>query len=56
MEHGRLQLERDAVSYMSPNYDPLLESGQMELLNCDREIVPGISVKVFPGTPRTCKR
>ena len=21
-EHGRLQLERDAISYMSPNYDP----------------------------------
>src|ERR1700761_1264293 len=25
-EHGRLQLERDAVSYMSPNYDPLVGS------------------------------
>jgi glyoxylase-like metal-dependent hydrolase (beta-lactamase superfamily II) len=48
-EHGRLQLERDAVSYMSPNYDPLLETGQMELLNGDRELLPGISVKVFPG-------
>jgi glyoxylase-like metal-dependent hydrolase (beta-lactamase superfamily II) len=48
-EHGRLQLERDAISYMSPNYDPLIESGQMELLDGDREIVPGISVKVFPG-------
>lgn len=48
-EHGRLQLERDAVSYMSPNYDPLLESGQMVLLNGDLELVPGISVKVFPG-------
>ncbi len=48
-EHGRLQLERDAISYMSPNYDPLLESGQMVLLNGDQEIVPGISVKVFPG-------
>jgi glyoxylase-like metal-dependent hydrolase (beta-lactamase superfamily II) len=48
-EHGRLQLERDAVSYMSPNYDPLVESGQMELLDGAREIVPGISVKVFPG-------
>jgi glyoxylase-like metal-dependent hydrolase (beta-lactamase superfamily II) len=48
-EHARLQLERDAVSYMSPNYDPLVESGQMELLDGDREIVPGISVKVFPG-------
>jgi glyoxylase-like metal-dependent hydrolase (beta-lactamase superfamily II) len=48
-EHGRLQLERDAVSYMSPNYDPLLESGQMVLLNGDLEIMPGISVKVCPG-------
>jgi|SRR5580698_8407626 glyoxylase-like metal-dependent hydrolase (beta-lactamase superfamily II) len=48
-EHGRLQLERDAVSYMSPNYDPLIESGQMVLLNGDAELSPGISVKVFPG-------
>ena len=48
-EHGCLQLERDAISYMSPNYDPLIESGQMELLDGDREIVPGVSVKVFPG-------
>jgi glyoxylase-like metal-dependent hydrolase (beta-lactamase superfamily II) len=48
-EHGRLQLERDAISYMSPNYDPLLENGQMVLLNGDLELLPGISVKVFPG-------
>jgi len=48
-EHGRLQLERDAISYMSPNYDPLIETGQMVLLNGDRELSPGISVKVFPG-------
>ena len=48
-EHGRLQLERDAVSYMSPNYDPLLETGQMVLLNGDLELLPGVSVKVFPG-------
>jgi glyoxylase-like metal-dependent hydrolase (beta-lactamase superfamily II) len=48
-EHGRLQLERDAISYRSPNYDPLIESGQMVLLNGDAEILPGISVKIFPG-------
>jgi glyoxylase-like metal-dependent hydrolase (beta-lactamase superfamily II) len=48
-EHGRLQLERDAISYISPNYDPLLETGQMVLLNGDLELLPGISVKVFPG-------
>ena len=48
-EHGRLQLERDAISYMSPNYDPLIESGQMVLLDGDVEIVPGVSVKIFSG-------
>lgn len=48
-EHGRLQLERDAISYISANYDPLLENGQMVLLSGDLEILPGISVKVFPG-------
>jgi len=48
-QHGRLQLERDAISYMSENYDPLIKTGQMELLQGDQEIVPGISVKVFPG-------
>jgi glyoxylase-like metal-dependent hydrolase (beta-lactamase superfamily II) len=48
-QHGRLQLERDAISYMSDNYDPLIKTGQMELLQGDAEIVPGVSVKVFPG-------
>ena len=48
-QHGRLQLERDAISYMSDNYDPLIKTGQMTLLRGDQEIVPGISVKVFPG-------
>ena len=51
--HGHLQLERDAVSYNSPNYDPLVESGQMTLLdtrpNEVTEIVPGISVECYPG-------
>jgi glyoxylase-like metal-dependent hydrolase (beta-lactamase superfamily II) len=48
-QHGRLQLERDAISYISENYDPLIKTGQMELLQGDQEIVPGISVRVFPG-------
>ena len=53
VEHGHLQLERDAVSYISANYDPLVESGQMTLLDTKpgeiEEIVPGISVECFPG-------
>jgi glyoxylase-like metal-dependent hydrolase (beta-lactamase superfamily II) len=48
--HGHLQLERDRVSYLSPNYDPLVESGQMSLITgVEAEIVPGISVECFPG-------
>jgi glyoxylase-like metal-dependent hydrolase (beta-lactamase superfamily II) len=50
VEHGHLQLDRDRVSYLSPNYDPLVESGQMTLLDgLSADIVPGISVEVFPG-------
>jgi glyoxylase-like metal-dependent hydrolase (beta-lactamase superfamily II) len=48
-QHAQEQHIRDAVSYISENYNPLLENGQMELLRGDREIVPGISVRVFPG-------
>ncbi len=47
--HARQQHERDAISYMTVNYDPLVENGQMELLNGNREIVPGVSVEIFPG-------
>jgi glyoxylase-like metal-dependent hydrolase (beta-lactamase superfamily II) len=47
--HAKRQFERDRISYISENYDPLIESGQMELLKVDREIIPGISVRVYPG-------
>ena len=33
LAHGRLQHDRDRVSYLSPNYDPLLASGQLTLLD-----------------------
>jgi glyoxylase-like metal-dependent hydrolase (beta-lactamase superfamily II) len=44
--------QRDSVSYLHENYDPLVESGQMKLLRGNLEIVPGISVEVFPGHTR----
>jgi glyoxylase-like metal-dependent hydrolase (beta-lactamase superfamily II) len=44
--------QRDSVSYLHENYDPLVESGQMQLLRGNQEIVPGISVEVFPGHTR----
>ncbi len=33
LAHGRLQLERDRVSYLAPNYDPVIASGQMTLID-----------------------
>jgi glyoxylase-like metal-dependent hydrolase (beta-lactamase superfamily II) len=41
--------ERDRISYISDNYDPLVASGQMQLLRGDQEIVPGVSVRVLRG-------
>jgi glyoxylase-like metal-dependent hydrolase (beta-lactamase superfamily II) len=48
-QHACRQFERDRISYISDNYDPLINTGQMELLRGDCEIVPGISVRVFRG-------
>ncbi len=52
LQHAHEQHERDRVSYMTDNYDPLVNNGQMKLLRGDAEIVPGVSVKVFPGHTR----
>ena len=48
-QYARHPSERDAISFISENYDPLVESGRMTLLRGGEEIVPGISVKTFPG-------
>ena len=52
LQHAHEQHERDRVSYMTDNYDPLVTSGQMKLLKGDMEIAPGVSVKVYPGHTR----
>jgi glyoxylase-like metal-dependent hydrolase (beta-lactamase superfamily II) len=48
-QYARKPSERDSISYISDNYDPLVASGQMTLLKGGEEIVPGISVQTFPG-------
>jgi glyoxylase-like metal-dependent hydrolase (beta-lactamase superfamily II) len=47
--YARHPSERDSISFISENYDPLVASGQMTLLKGGEEIAPGISVKTFPG-------
>ncbi|ABF39044.1 beta-lactamase-like protein [Candidatus Koribacter versatilis Ellin345] len=51
-EHAQEQHDRDKVSYISDNYDPLINAGQMKLLKGDAEIAPGVRVKMFPGHTR----
>jgi glyoxylase-like metal-dependent hydrolase (beta-lactamase superfamily II) len=48
-QYARKPSERDSISFISDNYDPLVASGQMTLVKGGEEIVPGISVKTFPG-------
>lgn len=48
-QYARKPSERDSISYIPENYDPLVQSGQMTLLKGGEEIVPGISVKTFAG-------
>jgi glyoxylase-like metal-dependent hydrolase (beta-lactamase superfamily II) len=49
LAHAHEQHERDRVSYLTDNYDPLVRNGQAVILDGDSEIVPGISVQLYPG-------
>ncbi len=49
LAHAHQQHERDRVSYLTDNYDPLVANGQAILLDGAAEIVPGIRVQLFPG-------
>jgi len=54
VEHGRLQLERDRISYVADNYEPLLANGQMllvdaESLEADPYVCEGVWLECFPG-------
>jgi glyoxylase-like metal-dependent hydrolase (beta-lactamase superfamily II) len=52
LEHARLQLARDGVSYRAMNYEPLLDAGRLHLLDGDAEIAPSVRVQVMPGHNR----
>lgn len=55
VEHGRRQWERDRISYVADNYEPLLATGQMRLIEGTREqIVPGMDLECYPGHTRHC--
>ena len=52
-EHARAPHERDRASYMPENWEPLLESGQLELKEAAYEVVPGLFMETVVGHSRT---
>lgn len=50
-EHAHAR-QRDAISYIDANYDPLVASGQMTLVEPGHEVVPGIHMHTAPGHNR----
>ncbi|MBV9504477.1 MAG: MBL fold metallo-hydrolase [Acidobacteriia bacterium] len=51
-EHAHERLARDRVSYIDANYDPLVNSGQMMLVEGDYEVAPGLWMRRAPGHNR----
>jgi glyoxylase-like metal-dependent hydrolase (beta-lactamase superfamily II) len=51
-EYAHRRLSRDRISYIDANYDPLVESGQMILVDGEREVAPGVWMRSAPG--HTC--
>lgn len=51
-EHAHERYIRDSVSYIDANYDPLVDSGQMTLVDGDCEVVPGVWMRHAPGHNR----
>lgn len=49
VEHARSPNERDRVSYLPENWEPLFEAGVVELFDEELEVVPGVRAVKAPG-------
>ena len=52
-EHAEEPHERDRASYVTENWRPLKETGQLELKDEDYEVVPGLRMETVAGHSRT---
>ena len=52
-EHAESPHERDRASYLQENWRPLVETGQLELMPADYEVVPGLSMQTITGHSHT---
>ena len=51
-EHAHRRHPRDSVAYIDANYDPLVDSGRMRLIDEDTEVAPGVWLRQAPGHTR----
>ena len=51
-EHAHERHVRDSVAYIDANYDPLVESGRMTLVEDGHVVVPGVTMHCAPGHNR----
>ena len=52
-EHAEAPTERDRASYLPENWQPLRESGQLDLKDSDYEVVPGLRMETYAGHNRS---
>jgi len=52
-EHAESPTERDRASYFPENWQPIKESGQLELKEADYEVVPGLTMETHAGHNRS---
>jgi len=52
-EHAQAPNERDHASYLPDNWQPLMESGQLELKPANYEVVPGLRMETHAGHNRS---
>ncbi len=53
LEHAEHPTDRDRASYLSENWRPLMESGQLEGRDVTYDVVPGLKMETFPGHNRS---
>jgi glyoxylase-like metal-dependent hydrolase (beta-lactamase superfamily II) len=53
LDHGRSPTERDRASYLPDNWQPLVESGQLEAKDPDYEVAPGLAMETVAGHNRS---
>jgi len=53
LEHANDPHERDRASYLSENWEPMQQSGQLETMPDDYEVVPGLKMQTIRGHSET---